>query len=350
MRFNNILTIATLLIAALMTSDVVAQGLVAPRASQKNVVTQTIGITDVSVTYYRPKVNEREIWGTLVPYGQVWRAGANENTTISFSTDAKVGGQEIAAGTYGLHIIPNDGSDWVVIFSNNASSWGSFFYNQEEDAARVNVTPRTAPMRETLTYDFVNVQNGSAELVLNWEKIEIPVTIEVDVHTMAIASFKDQLRSIPGFTWNGWNQAANYCLTNEVEMEQGLQWIETSIQNQENFTNNFTKSQLLAKMGKTTESVAALERGLEKGTALELHQYGRNLIGQNKPEEAMKIFRRNAKENPEVWFVSVGLARGYQALNDNKNAVKYWKKSIEVAPENQKQFYQNLLAQLEQPN
>lgn len=345
-----ILSCCVFLAGILVMSEISAQALNAPRPSQKSVVTQTIGLSEVSVTYSRPSVNDREIWGTLVPYGQVWRAGANENTFITFSSDAKVGAQDIKAGTYGLHILPNEGADWTVIFSNNASSWGSFSYNQDEDAARVNVTPREAAFRETLTYDFINIQAGSAELVLNWGKMEIPLTISVDVHNLVIASFKDQLRSIPGFTWIGWNQAANYCATNNVELEQGLQWVQTSIQNQENFTNNNTKSQLLTKLGREEEAKAALERGLTKATALELHQYGRTLIGQNKPEEAMKIFKMNVKQNPDVWFVSVGMARGYQALKDNKNAIKYWKKSIEVAPENQRPFYENLLAQLEQAN
>lgn len=342
--FSKILLLSSLIFLGFRVN---AQGLIAPRASQMNVTTQTIGLTEVTVSYSRPSVSDREIWGKLVPYGQIWRAGANENTTVSFLTNVKVGGQALKAGTYGLHVIPNESDDWVVIFSNNASSWGSFSYEQEEDAARINVAVKTTSFREFLTFDFLDVQQSRAEMTLYWGDKAIPVEIEVDVHELTIASFKDQLRSVPGFTWNAWNQAANYCLTNGVELEQAIRWVDISIQIQENFTNYYTKSQLLTKLGQESAAQRALEQGLLKGSTIELHNYGRALISQGKFEEALEIFKRNAKVNPDSLFVSVGLAKTYQALKDNKNAIKYWRKCVELAPDYQKQCYKRILAQLE---
>jgi hypothetical protein len=139
-----------------------------PRQSQGAKITQRIGITDVTITYHRPLVNNRKIWGALVPYGQVWRSGANENTTISFSDPVTIEGKLLEAGTYGLHMIPN-ADEWTVIFSRNYTSWGSFTYNQAEDALRVMVKAQTAEMHNALTYDFDQLQPDSALVVMQWE-------------------------------------------------------------------------------------------------------------------------------------------------------------------------------------
>jgi len=147
-----------------------------PDASQKAAVSQTIGMTDVAVSYHRPVVNKREIWGKLVPYDQVWRAGANENTTVSFSTPVTIEGKPLAAGTYGLHMLPGKDS-WTVIFSKNSTSWGSFSYDEKEDALRVTVKPHVAPFREALAYEFEDVKTDSAVLELDWEKLAVPVRI-----------------------------------------------------------------------------------------------------------------------------------------------------------------------------
>src|SRR5712692_2724975 len=114
-----------------------------PRASQRGTVTQRIGLTDITITYHRPSVGGREIWGKTVPYGQVWRAGANENTTISFTDDVSVEGHALPAGTYGLHTLPT-ADQWTIIFSKNSTSWGSFSYDEKEDALRVTVKPHPA--------------------------------------------------------------------------------------------------------------------------------------------------------------------------------------------------------------
>src|SRR5437016_3791758 len=144
-----------------------------PRPSQHAVVTQRIGITDITLNYHRPLVNGRKIWGGLVPFGEVWRAGANENTTIEFSDPVSVEGQPLAKGIYGLHMIPTADS-WTVIFSKMASAWGSYSYKQEEDALRVNVKPRPIEMEEALEYEFEDLKPDSATVTLKWEKLAVP--------------------------------------------------------------------------------------------------------------------------------------------------------------------------------
>ncbi len=165
-----------------------------PRVSQRGTVSQRIGLTDITITYHRPEVGGREIWGKTVPYGKVWRAGANENTTITFSDDVSVEGKPLAAGTYGLHTVP-DKDQWTIIFSKNSTSWGSFSYDEKEDALRVNTKPQATDFREALTYTFEEVKPDSAAATLRWEKLAVPVHISVDVKAVVLRSIKNELRS-----------------------------------------------------------------------------------------------------------------------------------------------------------
>ncbi len=160
-----------------------------PLQSQRAQVTQRIGITDITITYHRPLVNGRKIWGGLVPYGQVWRAGANENTTISFPTDVMIEGKPLAAGTYGLHMIPTEG-DWTVIFSKMHTAWGSFSYKEDEDALRVAVKPRPADMHNALLYDFDQLTPDSAEVVMSWDKLAVPFKVSVNLAQTVEASLQ----------------------------------------------------------------------------------------------------------------------------------------------------------------
>ena len=162
-----------------------------PRPSQHAVVTQRIGITDVTINYHRPMVNKRKVWGTLVPYGQVWRAGANENTTIKFTDPVSIGGKSLPAGTYGLHMIPGE-NEWTVIFSRNSTSWGSFTYNQAEDALRVTVKPQTADYHEALTYDFDDVNPDSSVVTLRWERVAVPFKVGVNTHEIVAENLHNQ--------------------------------------------------------------------------------------------------------------------------------------------------------------
>ncbi len=173
-------------------------------------VSQTIGITNITINYHRPLVNDRKVWGGLVPYGQVWRAGANFNTTITLSDPVQIEGKPLDRGTYGLHMIPN-ADEWTVIFSKNSTSWGAFTYDEKDDALRVTVKPKTADMHNALTYDFDQLQPDSAVVELEWEKLAVPFKVSVDVHDVVEASLKKQLRNLSQYTWMSWDDAAIIC-------------------------------------------------------------------------------------------------------------------------------------------
>lgn len=317
-----------------------------PDASQAASVGQRVGLTDITVTYHRPLVRGRNIWGDLVPFGQVWRAGADENTTIAFSDDVTVEGQPLAKGTYGLHMLPEkDG--WTVIFSKNHTSWGSFSYDKAEDALRVPVKPVPSEPHEALTYDFDQLTPDSVTVTLRWEKLAVPFKVAVDVKAITVARLKEQLRTKPSFTWIGWNDAANWCVKEKTNLDGALKWADTSIQNEERFENLDTKSLILAALGKPAEAKVAMDRALSKAGPLQMHGYARRLLGEKKVDEAIKIFETNAKKHPDIWFVHAGLARAQSAKGNYAAAAKSMKEALSRAPEDQKTYIKGLVDKLE---
>ncbi len=335
-----------LILLALGAGQALAQSITIPNVSPHAVLTQTIGLTDVTVDYHRPFVNERPVWGALVPYGQVWRAGANQNTTITFGHDVEIEGQKLEAGTYGLHMIPTEG-EWTVIFSNNSTSWGSFFYNQEEDALRVQVTPKKAPHLEALAYEFHDLGSDKATLTLHWAELQVPIEIAVDTHEIALAQFRNELRGIAAFNWLGFNQAAGYCALNDINHEEALGWADQSIQTEERFENLQTKSLLLTQLERGDEAQEVMARALEIAAPIQIHGYGRQLIALGQKEKALEIFLMNAERHPDVWFIDVGLARGYSALGQLAKAAEHMRKAAAKAPANQQAVYAGLAEQLE---
>jgi len=195
-RLSGSLFAGLLLLVTFSRAQTVATGetqmLNLPRQSQHAVVTQRIGITDVMINYHRPLTNGRQIWGKIVPHGQVWRAGANENTTITFTDPVTIEGQPLEKGTYGLHMIPGE-SEWTVIFSKNSSSWGSFTYKQQEDALRVKVKPQSSDPHDALTYDFDDPKSDSAVITMRWEKVAVPFKVAVKVNDIVLSSLHQQL-------------------------------------------------------------------------------------------------------------------------------------------------------------
>jgi tetratricopeptide (TPR) repeat protein len=318
----------------------------APRQSQRATVSQRLGVTDVALVYHRPLVKGRKIWGDVVPYGQVWRAGANENTVISFSDPVQIEGQALPAGTYGLHFLPTEG-EWTVIFSKNSTSWGSFSYDEKEDALRVKVKTAPAEMHEALTYDFDELKPDSAVVTMRWDRLAVAFKVWVDVKQAALAEIRRDLRTVPGFTWQGYNDAAIWCLESKTNYDEALKWIDTSIQQEERFANLDTKSKLLAATGKTAEADAAMKQAMDKATALDLHNYARQLLAEKKTAEAVAVFQRNAKQNPNTWFVYAGLARGLSAQGKYKEAAAAMKQALAKAPESQKKYVQGLVDKLE---
>ena len=317
-----------------------------PRDSQHATVLQKVGITDIKVNYHRPLVKGRQIWGKLVPYDAVWRAGANENTTISFSDPVNVEGKPLEAGTYGLHMIPGQ-SDWIVIFSKNSTSWGAFTYKQDEDALRVTVKPQPAEFHEALAYDFDDVKDDSAVLTLRWEKLAVPVKIGVNTKELVQANLHKQLRGFAQYTWDGWDDAANYLLANKLNMDDALNYCDRSIQVEERFDNLYTKSKVLTAIGRKDEADKTLTAALAKANALQMHSYARQLQIDGQNEKAFAIYRENAKKNPDAWIVHMGLGRMYSAQGDYANAAKEMRVALAGAPELNKAFLQNFVKRLD---
>lgn len=336
------------LLVTILSGVTLAQSLVLdlPRQSQGAKVTQRIGITDITISYHRPLANNRKVWDGLVPYGQVWRAGANENTTITFSDPVTVEGKALDKGTYGLHMIPN-ADEWTVIFSKNSTSWGAFTYDQGEDALRVNVKPQTAEMHNALTYDFDQLKPESTVVVMTWEKVAVPFQVAVDVHSVVQASLNKQLRNLSQYTWMSWDDAANYLIAEKFALDDALKYANKSIENEDRYDNEMTKSQVLTALNRKDDAAAAEKKALSMASPLQIHIYARGLQGQKRSDEAFAIFRDNAKKHPEMWFVHSGLARIYSSQGKFDDAAKEMKVALASAPDNQKTYVGGLVKKLE---
>jgi Protein of unknown function (DUF2911) len=317
-----------------------------PRQSQRAELSQRIGITDITIKYHRPLVNKRKVWDGLVPYGQVWRAGANENTTISFSDPVTIEGKALDKGTYGLFMIPT-ADQWTIIFSKNSTSWGAFTYKEAEDTLRVTVKPAATEMHNTLTYAFDDVQPNSAVVTMAWEKVAVPFKVAVDVHEVVEASLKKQLRGLGQYTWEGWDEAANYLLAEKVALDDALTYANKSIENEDRYDNELTKSKVLAALNRKDDAAVAEKKALELASPLQIHIYARGLQGEKRNEEAFAIFRENAKKHPDQWFIHSGLARMYCSQGKFDDAAKEMKLALAGAPENQKTYVQGLVQKLE---
>jgi tetratricopeptide (TPR) repeat protein len=318
-----------------------------PLDSQGAAVTQRIGITDITIDYHRPLVKGRTIWGKVVPYGEVWRAGANENTTIAFTNPVTIEGKPLAAGIYGLHMIPRE-NEWTVIFSKVHTAWGSFSYREAEDALRITVKPQPSEMHEALIYDFEDVKSDSAVATLRWEKLAVPIKIGVNVHEVVQASLRNQLQGLPQYTWEAWDDAATYLLGQKYDLEDALKYEETSIRIEPRFDNFLNKSRVLEAMGRKDEAEVAKNQALKRATAAQLYYYGRQLQQEGKQDQAFDLFRQAAQKDPTDWVVHDGTARIYSAQGDFDDAVKEMKISLAGAPDNYKIFFEPLVKKLEE--
>jgi hypothetical protein len=317
-----------------------------PLQSQRAEVSQRIGITDITIDYHRPLVNDRKVWDGVVPYGKVWRAGANMNTTIKFSDPVQIEGKPLDKGTYGLHMIPN-ADEWTIIFSKNSTSWGAFTYDQAEDALRVTVKPKASDMHNALTYDFDDLQKDSAVVELEWEKIAVPFKVSVDVHNVAQANLKNQLRNLSQYTWMSWDDAANYLLTEKIAYNDALTYANKSIETEDRYDNEMTKSKALTALNRKDEALAAQKKALDMASPLQIHMYARQLQGEKRSDEAFVIFRENAKKHPDQWYVHSGLARIYCSQGKFDDAAKEMKVALAGAPDNQKSYVDGLVKKLE---
>ncbi len=347
------------LLASLLFSTAWSQGITTPRTpSPTATISQTVGISNVTIEYSRPTVRGRAIWGTLVPFGwnvqqfgnqnsAPWRAGANENTVIEFSHDAKIEGKEVPAGRYGLFFVINEDDTGEVILSKDSRSWGSYFYEASQDQVRADIKLRNISMTERLTYDFMNLKKNSAELVLNWEKKQFPVHIEFAVDDIVMANAAEELKSTAGFSWQGFASAAGYAQQNNVNLEQGLQWAERAVTMNKSFNTLIAKAGLLEALNREEEAKPVRTEAMAMGTEAQLNAYGYQLVNSGNFETAILIMKTNTENHPESANAWDSLGEVYALKGDKEKAIKSFNKSLSLnPPENVRANSEKYLKQL----
>jgi Protein of unknown function (DUF2911) len=318
-----------------------------PRPSQHAEVVQRIGVTDITINYSRPLVNGRKVFGGLEAYGKVWRAGANENTTITFTDPVTIEGKPLDPGTYGLHMIPGE-NEWTVIFSKANASWGSFTYNQKEDALRVTVKPQTAEFTDALTYEFDDLKPDSSVITMRWDKVAVPFKVAVNVNEVVEQNMRKHLRGLAQYTWDGWNDAADYLVNAKVDLEEALVYTDKSIAVEERYENLMTKSQVLDLLGRKEEAAKFRAEALARANATQSYTYARQLQRAKKLDEAWAAYRANEKKFPNDWISHFGMARVYSAQGDYDNALKEAKIALAGAPaDGTKDFVEGQIRRLE---
>jgi len=335
-----------LLLTVIMTYSTNAQNITQPRVSQQATISQRLGISDITIVYHSPSVQGRQVFGGIVPYGSIWRAGANENTTIHFTHDAKIEGQNIDAGTYGLYMLPESNGEVKVLFSKFSKSWGTNPPTEQDLAAMVTVKSSPIPFQEWLSYDFIDRGSKSLTAVLQWEKTRIPFKIEFDVNKIVIDNARAELKGPAGFGWRGYNDAANYCLQNDTNLDEALVWIEKSLAIARGFTNGMVKAGILMKKGKLAEAEKIANEAFPTGNANQINQYGYTLLGMKKIKEAIKVFTYNVETNasdPFIWGYMDSLGEAYLADGDKANALKYYKLAKTKAPANQHAYLDDVI-------
>lgn len=317
----------------------------------KNKTGRLLGATHIDISWNAPGVKGREgkIWGTDIAwYGfkvlgfgsntaSPWRAGADECTNISFSTDVTINGRLLPAGTYAFFIAVYPDS-CTLIFNKNTAEWGSYFYNSQLDVMRVTAYQQKdmKESRERLDYTFSNQTASSVEVALEWERWRIPFKVEVDLTATTLAFIRSQMSGAAGFDPPSLETAATWCLQNNVNTEEALTWINSAVDpnlgGANNFKNLSVKAGLLSKLNKKEEADKIMKTALEKATVNELHNYGRQLLTENKVDQAMEIFEMNYKKFNGAWPTSAGMMRGFSAKGDLKKALEYGNKALADAP------------------
>ncbi len=326
-----------------------------------------VGVTDIEINWNAPGVKGREgkIWGTPVAwYGfsvlgfgssveSPWRAGANESTTISFSTDVTINGKKLAAGSYGFFIAVYADS-CTLIFNKNTHGWGSYFYNKDLDVLRVSTRQQKdlKESRERLDYIFLKETDRSIEVGVEWERWRIPFAVEVDLVGTSLASLRTQLSGALGFDPPSLEAAAAWCLRNQINYAEALAWINVAVDPNMGRVSTFsamsTKAGLLAKLNQQAEADKVMQAALVNANVMEMHQYGRQLLNEKKVKEAMVVFETNYKKNNGAWPTNGGMMRGYSAMGDLKKALEYAKKAAAQAPnEEMKKFMEQAVKTLE---
>jgi tetratricopeptide (TPR) repeat protein len=327
-------------------------------------VSEQIGIVKIEINYNRPGVKGREgkIWNTSVAhygfidqghgtsYSAPWRAGANENTTMSFSHPVKVEGHDLPAGKYGFFIALSE-NESTLIFSKVNNSWGSFYYDETQDALRVTVKNQSLDKSiEWLKYEFTDQTDSTSTIAMTWEKRKIPFNVSVERKKLQIDAFKSDFRITRPYY--DFISAADWCVNNNYALDQALGWMDRAIyfrvMGEKNFRSLSAKAAVLTKMSRTDEAKKVMDEAVPLGSMLDVHYYGRGLLNQNQAKDALSVFKSNYDKYPEEFTTNVGMARAYSALAEYNKALTYMKKALPKAPDEMNKTRVNeMIAKLE---
>ncbi|HRH51662.1 MAG TPA: DUF2911 domain-containing protein [Panacibacter sp.] len=325
-----------------------------------------VGVTEIEIHYSAPGVKGREgkIYGTtIVPFDYAplgfgsnvpspWRAGADECTTMSFSTDVMINGKKLPAGKYAFFIEVHEDNS-VLIFNKNIKEWGAYFYRKELDVLHVpTVQQKNLPaMQERLAYNFSNQTDRSVDINLVWERWSFPIHVEVDLKSTVLENIREQMSGAIGFDPASLEAAAQWCVSNDTNYEEALNWINSAVDPRLGGRNSFNalsvKSAILKKLGNEQEAATIMNAALDNASPQELHNYGRQLLNEKKLPEALAVFQKNYTKNNGAWPTNAGMMRIYSAMGDYKKALAFAKAALPQAPDEQtKKFLENAIITL----
>jgi hypothetical protein len=343
-------------------------------------VSQWIGLVKISIEYHSPNVHggggadrTGHIWGEVVHYGffddgfgpstaTPWRAGANESTTITFSHDVTIDGKQLKAGTYGLFVAIEPTGPWTWIFSNNSSGWGGYQYDPKNDALRVQATPQDAPYTEFLTFGFDERRADSAVAFLQWEKKRVSFKVDVpNITDLYVAQIRKELQGWPGFNYQNWMTAAQFCAVHKINLEEALTWSDKAmtqpfrgvgLAGREDFSTLRTKAAILRLLGRAPEADALMDKAmsLPDTDVFSLYYYSAALLARGKKDQALEVVKVNQQRHPqEKFWTYLGLAQAYTATGDKANAIRNWEIALQNVPQDSKTSipdYEKTLEQL----
>lgn len=344
MKKNLLATSVFLLVVAFANAQFHTMNI--PQSSPTVEETQRVGITDITINYSSPALRGRDVWNNsnIIPQEgnpYAWRAGANMNTTIEFSTDVIIEGQALKAGLYGFHIIPKNDT-YTLLFAHNNHQWGSYYLEVDKDVTlKVTVDPETCAKSEQLDYEFLNRTENSVVIGLEWGEKRIPFKVEVNLNKTVVESFRSELRGINTYHWQAWNDAANWCLNHDTNLEEALEWANRSINGgyggfaaDKNMTNMSTKIRLLKKLNRSEDVQSTIAEAKEMhATIYEANNFSRFLLQNGYYKDALDYSNISLKANPNTWFLELNRGISQYFLNNKKDAIKDAKKALKTTPE-----------------
>jgi len=300
-----------------------------PLDSPHATISQDVALATFSVDYHRPGVNGRVIFGGLVPWDTVWRAGANENTVFASTSPFTFGRRPLPAGRYGVFMIPGQ-REWTVILSRMSTAWGAFSYDRSEDALRVTAVPKATDFTERLQYEFENPTASGVTLTMRWDRVAVSVPITIDRGAVVLDSLKSQLRTLPRFWGSAWEEASAWALNNTANLDLAEIWADTAVALSPGFGSYNLKATILDRRGKPAQADSLRQAHLSTATEAQLNAYGYQLLNQNRNDEALAIFVRNTKEHPDSWNVWDSLGEAYSATGDKAKAIANYRKALSL--------------------